>query len=1246
MKGIKFVLGVLVIGAVSSAPAQLLFTNLTLSSNSNLVSGAANNNLNAVAYNGTSNFLAVGANQVFVCGNFNSNQTWFAGSNWSSGHVLSATNGLSLDAVTLGNNLFVATGDKNAVFSVTNIFVQISGWTSNGNMFNNTAVSPGIAYNTGTYVGVSTAPVIGWTNAILSKTAFWPLATWQGQDVIESFRGVTAYGTYGANAAFAACGFYGDILTSSNGGSIWQPISGQSQAPPFYGIASDGGGQTLVSVGAASSSGGLIMIFTNRAQTFPSNGSYDTNFVTLTSGSQLNAVAYTGSGFMAVGNNGEVLTLTNSGGTWKTNGIYSPVNSAINLNGVAFATTGTMTGVGELVGNSGTLVLAGYAPQPPINPVSATNCAAYPAAADNGTLSVSVVTDANHPAGTVSVDWYYQTNLVASGTTSFTPTNNPNLVTSNAPVNYIFTAVERDLRTGFTSTGIQATLQINPRPTTTLAPLNTTDCNVGDAFVLTDVLTGIGPWMVSWNDGTIQTVSQSGPGPVILMRTVFPTNTTLNSAVTNIYYVTNVTSADTCLGNLPGDIIGTNTIVINPRPTATLMPFNFTDCNEGDSFPMNVTLTGLGPWTVYWNDGTVQSSVSANLTRVVFPTNSFGANFQSNNVYFVTVVSNNDTCRGNEPGDIIGTNTIVINPLPTATLVPLNATNCNDGTQVPLNVNLTGIGPWTVLWNDGTVQPSPIPFLTRIVSPTNMLANAASNNVYYVATVTDSTCVGNQPGDIAGTNSIVINPRPTATLAPLSITNCNNGSSFTLTDTLTGIGPWVLTWNDGVVQTNVSGILQRVVSPTNVLANAASNNTYYVTSLLDSTCVANEPGDITGTNLFIINPLPTVTLTISTNDFAVSTNGVGSGLLEMVSNPSGSTYNLTVGFQSVQNGSLNRLGSQTLGVTNHLAFSGIGPWTVILSDGSQLATNTFSSNGNYVWQETISTNNDTNFTFSVQSVQSTNTGCSAALATSYDVLVYDAPTAFVYPTNTVCGSATNTVTISAALGGFGPWTNVVWSDGFTNSLVTSSPFNRTVPTPTNGTLAQIITNYTIVSLTDMYGATTTSGNDLTGSGKVIVDPYSSTPPVAQSSLVSSCDTVSISLSVTVPGGFTANWFDANTNLLTNGVTAYLPPAPGVAATNIYLVAAIYNDTNLNDGCDSPFTVITNVFENCPSGASISLTGTNVVISWSGIFILQSATNLVPPITWMNEYTGALGPNFVTNSVSQPPIDFFRLAPTN
>jgi hypothetical protein len=536
------------------------------------------------------------------------------------------------------------------------------------------------------------------------------------------------------------------------------------------------------------------------------------------------------------------------------------------------------------------------------------------------------------------------------------------------------------------------------------------------------------------------------------------------------------------------------------------------------------------------------------------------------------------------------------------------------------------------------------------------MADAASNNVYYVTSVTDNgtTCESSPSGDITGTNVVVINPRPTSTLISQSVTNCNIGGSFTLTNTLHGIGPWTVTWNDGLIQTNSQvgagpATLTRTVFPTNVLANAATNYVYYVTSLSDSTCVS-EAGDITGTNLIVINPLPTATLTISTNDFALSTNGVSTGLLEAVTNLSGATYKLTAGFQYLQNGAPIALASQTLSVTNHLSFGGIGPWQVVLSDGSKAVTNTFSSAGNYVWQETLTTNTDTNFTFTVESVQSTNSGCSVAPTNSYDVLVYIAPTALVYTTNIVCGSSTNIATVSAILGGFGPWTNVVWSDGFTNILVTSSPVSRTVATPANSTPVPITTNFTIVSLTDNYGIKTTSSNDLTGAAIVIVDPYTSTPPVAQSTMVSSCDTIPISLSVTVPGGFTANWFNASTNLLTNGVTSYfpVPPGAGIAVTNIYLVATVYNDTNLNDGCNSPFTAITNIYENCPADiTSISLTGTNAVISWTGNFILQSTTNLVPPITWMNVYTGALGPNFLTNSAVQPPINFFRLyAPTN
>jgi hypothetical protein len=50
----------------------------------------------------------------------------------------------------------------------------------------------------------------------------------------------------------------------------------------------------------------------------------------------------------------------------------------------------------------------------------------------------------------------------------------------------------------------------------------------------------------------------------------------------------------------------TNTV--NPRPTAALVSFNMSICNIGTNYVMTNLLTGIGPWTVYWNDGYVQTT--------------------------------------------------------------------------------------------------------------------------------------------------------------------------------------------------------------------------------------------------------------------------------------------------------------------------------------------------------------------------------------------------------------------------------------------------------------------------------------------------------------------------------------------------------------------------------------------------------------------------------------------------------------
>ena len=139
---------------------------------------------------------------------------------------------------------------------------------------------------------------------------------------------------------------------------------------------------------------------------------------------------------------------------------------------------------------------------------------------------------------------------------------------------------------------------INPRPTAALLSFNTTTCNEGPVYTLTNTLTGFGPWTVAWNDGYIQTTNGPVGSPVTLVRTVNPTNSIgVNTASNNVYFVTNVEDANTCIGNLPGDITGVVTNTINPLPTATVNLIgttdNMTNIYSGQTVTNQFVLTGI-----------------------------------------------------------------------------------------------------------------------------------------------------------------------------------------------------------------------------------------------------------------------------------------------------------------------------------------------------------------------------------------------------------------------------------------------------------------------------------------------------------------------------------------------------------------------------------------------------------------------------------------------------------------------------
>jgi hypothetical protein len=258
-------------------------------------------------------------------------------------------------------------------------------------------------------------------------------------------------------------------------------------------------------------------------------------------------------------------------------------------------------------------------------------------------------------------------------------------------------------------------------------------------------------------------------------------------------------------------------------------------------------LSGAAPWTVTWSSNGIVVAVISNVlsnnhTYTVTPVNP-NLNNAITTVYTVTALSDGNTCDA-FPSNFTGSASITINPRPTATLIDSN-TICN-GQTTAIRALLTGIGPWTVRWSDGVVQVTnvavgnPVTLVRQLSSleVTNLLPNLPTTHFFSVTSVSNATgCVANQPGDIQGTNSVTVNPRPTATLAD-NLTICN-GQTATIHALLTGLGPWTVRWSDGTVQTTNATLGSSVTlvrnlttaEVTNTLANLPTNHFFAVTSV-------------------------------------------------------------------------------------------------------------------------------------------------------------------------------------------------------------------------------------------------------------------------------------------------------------------------------------------------------------------------------------------------------------------------------
>ncbi|MDR0604430.1 MAG: T9SS type A sorting domain-containing protein [Bacteroidales bacterium] len=669
-------------------------------------------------------------------------------------------------------------------------------------------------------------------------------------------------------------------------------------------------------------------------------------------------------------------------------------------------------------------------------------------------------------------------------------------VPSEKEGNFVFELVSLTDASGcdYDKVNSMSTAEVYVRSLPELTIVTKTLC-MGDSVTLN--YTGTTPWGFTYNDGTSDKT----------LSGITSSEYKFKSALTGTFAITSVSDVYGCVVNITNG----DTITVNPLPTAEVVS-NQTFC-LGDSVEL-VKFTGAASWTLLYNDGVNDQSIVNNTdTSFIFKPTTAGT-------YTFNLKSVSDAnCSNSLNGNV----TVIVNPLPTASIVASRTLCLNDSLEL---INLTGKAPWTLVYNDGTNNVTE----TVASSPYVFKPTTTGSHVFTLVSVSDANnCVNTT---LTGTATITVNPLPTATIALAADTTICAADEVALIN-LTGTQPWTVTYNNGASNVTVQNI---TVSPYKITPTATA--TYTLVSVSDANCTGTV--DLTPKTI-TVNPLPTVTViaansTICSGDSVAIVSVTGgtipwtltyntnqtlttSSSLFWVKPTATTTYNL-VSVGSNNGCSVPVTGSivitvnavptaallQTTPATMCLGDStdivtitgGTAPWTITYNDGTGVQTVSVATSP-YRFKPTTARS----YTVTLTGVSDAN-GCTGTVSgAARTITVNPLPTVAVIAAanSTICSG--DSVAIVSVTGGTGPWT-----------LTYNT--NQTLTTSSSLFWAKAAGTYTLNSVSSNNGCSV----PVTGSVTITVN----TPPTAalqQTTPAIMCLGDSTNL-VTITGG-TAPW---------------------------------------------------------------------------------------------------------------------------
>ncbi|MEI7931229.1 MAG: hypothetical protein WCH97_06905, partial [Actinomycetes bacterium] len=649
-------------------------------------------------------------------------------------------------------------------------------------------------------------------------------------------------------------------------------------------------------------------------------------------------------------------------------------------------------------------------------------------------------------------------------------------------------------------------------------------------------LTGHQPWNFTYttsSGGTSTTTTVTG-------ITSSPYTFTVNPSATTTYSITSL--IDAFGASIASDYNSANAVVtVNPRPTA-IITGGRTICNGGSN-ELSVALTGTQPWSLTYTTIFGGNSTPTTVSGITTSTYTFSVSPSATTTYSLTALSDNNTCNAQALVDINSSTIVSVNERPTAVLSG-TLTTCNDGIPSSIDVSLTGHSPWSLTYISSTGSPVTLtisapgnnafypiggtPYTTTIsVTP-------SSTTNYTITALSDALC-NSISGDLTGTATVAVNPRPQANIT--GTTTICNANATTLTVSLTqGTAPWTFTYttiNAGnSTPTTVSGIQGTSYTFT---VSPSSTTTYSLTALSDSKSCIAQSTDINSSTIVTVNERPT------------------GALSETKTTCNGTPTNITV------------------------SLTGKSPWTLTYSGyvGNTLTsvTTTISSTTgtDFIvgspYTTTISVSPSVTSNYTITALTDGN-GCISDvidLTTTALVNVNARPTATITGGTTICNGGSNDLIVN--LTGSSPWslTYLTTSNGTSTSTtisgISSSLYTLTVSPSKTAT-------YSLTALSDNNTCNAQALVDINSNTTVTVNPR---PTAIITGGRTICNGGSTELSVALTGRqpwsltYTTNFGGNSTPTTVSGITTSTYTfSVSPSATTTYSLSALSD----NNTCDA------------------------------------------------------------------------------